>query len=107
MAWFEAIDPQLSQTITFEHGTEFALHLLLKRLDIKIFFCRSPQPLAKALSRTRIGRLPRSCLATRDISTIDHDALQLPHIAAYNNTPRKCLDFQTPLESCFIQLLHF
>ncbi|MCP3417556.1 hypothetical protein NLM16_25960, partial [Bradyrhizobium brasilense] len=27
-------------------------------------------------------------------------------IAAYNNTPRKCLDYRTPAES-FAQVLHF
>jgi IS30 family transposase len=27
-------------------------------------------------------------------------------IAAYNNTPRKCLDFSTPAET-FAQVLHF
>jgi len=27
--------------------------------------------------------------------------------AAYNNTPRKCLDFQTPTEAFLAQLLHF
>ena len=27
-------------------------------------------------------------------------------VAAYNNTPRKCLDFSTPAES-FAQALHF
>ena len=28
-------------------------------------------------------------------------------IRAYNNTPRKCLDFQTPAEVFISQLLHF
>jgi transposase, IS30 family len=27
-------------------------------------------------------------------------------LSAYNNTPRKCLDFRTPAE-VFLQLLHF
>ena len=28
-------------------------------------------------------------------------------VVAYNNTPRKCLDFQTPAEAFLAQLLHF
>src|SRR6202012_4181297 len=28
-------------------------------------------------------------------------------IAAYNNTPRKCLDFRTPAEAFAAQVLHF
>jgi transposase, IS30 family len=106
VAWFEAIDPQLRKTITFDNGTEFAQHLLLKRLDIKTFFCDPHSPWQKGTIENTIGRLRRFLPRNTDISTIDDDAFNA-YIAAYNNTPRKCLDFQTPAEVLLAQLLHF
>ena len=53
-----------------------------------------------------IGRLrrylPRNTNLDR-ISSQQIDAL----VYAYNHTPRKCLDFQTPVEALFNHLLHF
>jgi IS30 family transposase len=40
-----------------------------------------------------------------DLSTIS-DAQFNAMLAAYNNTPRKCLDWRTPAET-FLQVLHF
>ena len=41
-----------------------------------------------------------------DLATLD-DARFLALIAAYNATPRKCLDWQTPAEAFSSHLLHF
>jgi IS30 family transposase len=40
------------------------------------------------------------------LNTLDDEALHAC-IAAYNNTPRKCLGFKTPAEVFIAQLLHF
>jgi hypothetical protein len=40
-----------------------------------------------------------------DLSTLSHRRFEVL-LSAYNNTPRKCLDFRTPAE-VFLQLLHF
>jgi IS30 family transposase len=107
LAWFEAIDPQLRKTITFDNGTEFAQHLILvDRLGIQTFFCDPHSPWQKGTIENAIGRLRRFLPRNTNISTIDDDALNAC-IAAYNNTPRKCLGFQTPAEVLLAQLLHF
>jgi transposase, IS30 family len=107
LAWFEAIEPQLRKTITFDNGTEFAQHLILvDRLGIQTFFCDPHSPWQKGTIENAIGRLRRFLPRNTNISNIDDDALNAS-IAAYNNTPRKCLAFQTPAEVLLAQLLHF
>ena len=107
LAWFMAIDPQLRKSITFDNGTEFAQHLLLvDQLGIQTFFCDPHSPWQKGTIENAIGRLRRFLPRKTNISAIDQDALNAC-IAAYNNTPRKCLGFQTPAEVLLAQLLHF
>ena len=107
LAWFTAIDPQLRKSITFDNGTEFAQHLLLvDQLDIQTFFCDPHSPWQKGTIENAIGRLRRFLPRNTNIHTVDDDALNAC-IAAYNNTPRKCLGFQTPAEVLLAQLLHF
>ena len=107
LAWFEAIDPQLRKSITFDNGTEFAQHLILvDRLGMQTFFCDAHSPWQKGTIENAIGRLRRFLPRNTNISTIDSDTLDAC-IAIYNNTPRKCLGFQTPAEVLLAQLLHF
>jgi len=107
LAWFTAIDPQLRKSITFDNGTEFAQHLLLvDQLGIQTFFCDPHSPWQKGTIENAIGRLRRFLPRSTDITAIDDDALNAC-IAAYNNTPRKCLGFLTPAEVLLAQLLHF
>jgi IS30 family transposase len=107
LAWFTAIVPQLRKSITFDNGTEFAQHLLLvDQLDIQTYFCDPHSPWQKGTIENAIGRLRRFLPRSTNISTIDDDAFNAC-ITAYNNTPRKCLGFQTPAEVLLAQLLHF
>jgi IS30 family transposase len=102
---FKPMPAHLRKTITFDNGTEFARHQRLHRLAMLTFFCDPHAPWQKGGIENAIGRmrrfLPRkSALAT--LSARQFNAL----IAAYNNTPRKCLDFRTPAEA-FAEVLHF
>lgn len=107
LAWFTAIDPQLRQSITFDNGTEFAQHLILvDQLGIQTFFCDPHSPWQKGTIENAIGRLRRFLPRNTNVTTIDDDFLNAC-IAAYNNTPRKCLGFKTPAEVLLAQLLHF
>jgi IS30 family transposase len=107
ITWFQAIEPQLCKSITFDNGTEFAQHLLLvDQLGIQTFFCDPHSPWQKGTIENAIGRLRRFLPRTTDITAIDTHMLNAC-IAAYNNTPRKCLGFQTPAEVLLAQLLHF
>ena len=107
LAWFTGIDPQLCRSITFDNGTEFAQHLrLVDQLGIQTFFCDPHSPWQKGTIENAIGRLRRFLPRNTDIRAINDHYLNAC-IATYNNTPRKCLGFQTPAEVLLAQLLHF
>ena len=96
----------LRQTITFDNGTEFARHWELNRLALKTYFCDPHAPWQKGGIENAIGRMRRSLPRKTDLATLN--TRHFNHlICAYNNTPRKCLDFQTPVEVFINQLLHF
>jgi transposase, IS30 family len=96
----------MRQTITFDNGTEFARHSELHQLNLQTFFCAPHSPWQKGGIENAIGRMRRSLPRKTDLATIT-----TPHfnqlVRAYNNTPRKCLDFQTPAEVFMSQVLHF
>ena len=102
---FGAMPPPLRQTVTFDNGTEFARHLALHDLKIETFFCDPYAPWQKGGIENAIGRMRRFIPRKTDLATLSNSRFR-NLVAAYNNTPRKCLDFRTPAES-FAQLLHF
>ena len=94
------------KTITNDNGTEFAEHYkLTQQLQIKTFFCKPHSPWQKGGVENMNGRirkfLPRKS-NLQNLSELDILALQ-NHL---NNTPRKCLDFNTPYE-IISKALHF
>jgi IS30 family transposase len=105
-AWLQTLPESLRRTITFDNGTEFAQHYrLTEQLGIKTFFCDPHSPWQKGGIENAIGRMRRPLPRKTDLATIDEDTLNAC-VAAYNNTPRKCLGFKSPAE-VFINLLHF
>ena len=107
IAGIMAVIPEaLRQTITFDNGTEFARHYRLHDLNLQTYFCDTHAPWQKGGIENAIGRMRRFLPRKTDIATLsNHEFNTL--IAIYNNTPRKCLDFQTPAEVFTSQLLHF
>jgi len=106
-AWLEPLPDTLRQTITFDNGTEFALHHQLKtQLGVHTFFCDTHSPWRKGGIENAIGRMRGPLPRKTDLATVDADTLNAC-AAAYNHTPRKCLGFQTPAEAFLSQLLHF
>jgi transposase, IS30 family len=97
----------MRETLTFDNGTEFAQHYrLTDQLGIRTFFCDPHAPWQKGGVENAIGRLRRYLPRTTNLDDINSD--QISAIAArLNNTPRKCLDFQTPAEACSRLPLHF
>ncbi|MGH8015167.1 MAG: IS30 family transposase [Candidatus Zixiibacteriota bacterium] len=94
------------QTVTFDNGTEFACHHKLHAHHIQTFFCDTYSPWQKGGIENAIGRMRRTLPRKTDLATLsNHRFVQL--IRAYNNTPRKCLDFQTPAELFWKKPLHF
>ena len=98
-ALFSALPKPLRRTITFDNGTEFARHYrLTDRLHMATFFCEPHAPWQKGGVENAIGRMRRTLPRKTDLATMterDLDAL----VAAYNDTPRKCLGFRTPAEA--------
>jgi transposase, IS30 family len=95
----------LRQTITFDNGTEFAFHQSLQEhLGIRTFFCDPHAPWQKGGIENAIGRMRRRLPRKTDLAQLT--PFQIRQLARlYNNTPRKCLDFQTPAE-VFFKMLH-
>jgi IS30 family transposase len=88
----------LRRSITFDNGTEFALHYKLScKLALGTFFCDPHAPWQKGGIENAIGRLRRWLPRRTDLDAITPEQLQA--IAdAYNAAPRKCLAFQSPTE---------
>src|SRR5713226_2436000 len=107
VAWFQALDRRLRKTITFDNGTEFAQHYsLTDELGMRTFFCDPHSPWQKGAIENAIGRMRRPLPRKTNLNTIDHHTLTAA-VAAYNNTPRKCLGFKSPAQAFLSQLLHF
>ena len=102
-----ALLPQpLRQTVTFDNGTEFARHYDLHSLGIQPFFCDAHAPWQKGGIENAIGRMRRFLPRKTDLATLELTHL-LALVAAYNATPRKCLDWLTPAQAFSNHLLHF
>jgi transposase, IS30 family len=102
----EPLPPDLRQSITFDNGTEFARHYELHRLAIATFFCDPYAPWQKGGIENAIGRMRRTIPRKTDLAALSSKRLA-SLVSAYNNTPRKCLDWKTPAELFCEQLLHF
>ncbi len=94
------------QTVTFDNGTEFARHHQLHALGIQTFFCDTHSPWQKGGVENAIGRMRRYLPRKTDLAAVtDRRFAEL--VRAYNNTPRKCLGFLTPVEVFRDEVLHF
>ena len=100
------LPPPLRQSVTFDNGTEFASHYELHRLAIDTFFCDPYAPWQKGGIENAIGRMRRKIPRKTDLATLSQKHLT-NLVCAYNNTPRKCLDWNSPAEVFLSQLLHF
>jgi transposase, IS30 family len=102
----EMVPPDLRKTLTFDNGTEFARHFLLHPLGLKTYFCDPHAPWQKGGIENAHSRLRRFLPRRTDLEMIKPEHFNRI-IAAYNSTPRKCLDFQTPAEVFLGKVLHF
>jgi IS30 family transposase len=99
----ESIPPPLRKTLTIDNGTEFALHYrLTEQLALQTYFCDPHSPWQKGGIENAIGRLRRRLPRKTNLANLSRRQITRI-IQAYNDTPRKCLDFKTPAEA-FSQL---
>ena len=98
LANFRALPEAMRRSVTFDNGTEFALHYqLTDQLAMQTFFCDPHSPWQKGGVENAIGRIRRPLPRKSDLATIDQATLdRLAH--NYNHTPRQCLGFRTPQE---------
>ena len=101
----EPLPSQWRQSITFDNGTEFARHHQLHALGIETFFCDTHSPWQKGGVENAIGRLRRGLPRKTDLASLSDERFT-ELVRSYNNTPRKCLGYQTPAETFWNRLLH-
>ena len=92
---FGALPAPLRRSLTMDNGTEFAYHYRLNALPMATYFCDPHAPWQKGGIENAIGRMRRTLPRKTDLATLDLEELD-HRVAAYNNTPRKCLGFKTP-----------
>ena len=100
---------QMRRTMTFDNGTEFALHYrLIDTLGIQTFFCDTHAPWQKGGIENAILRLRRALPRKSDLAELSPRQFDRI-IANYNATPRRCLGFKTPAEVFWniVNPLHF
>ncbi len=92
------INPALRKTLTYDRGSEMALHeQLAQRLDIDIYFCDPRSPWQRASNENINGLLRQYLPKGMDLSTLTPQ--QLAYIEmSLNSRPRAILGFKTPLE---------
>lgn len=91
------------KSVTFDNGPENARHLELQKLGIKTYFCDPFASWQKGTVENTLGRLRRFIKKRSSLSQYSDQDIQ-DYIERMNNTPRKCLNFQTPNEA-FNELL--
>ena len=94
-----SLPPPARRTITFDNGSEFALHRnLTKALPTEAFFCDPHSPWQRGTIENTNGIFRRDMPRKTQISNYSHR--DIDELAwAINSTPRKCLDFKTPAET--------
>ena len=96
-----SLPPSSYRSMTFDNGSEFSKHYLLARQHgIQTWFCDTHSPWQKGGIENAIGRLRRLLPRKTDLDSLPKRTLS-QFIDRYNNTPRKCLGFQTPNEVFF------
>jgi IS30 family transposase len=84
-------------TITYDRGTEFSYHKKIAALGISVYFANPSSPWQRPTNENTNGRL-RSFVPKGKIPK-NLSQFMLDHIQTkMNNTPRKCLGYQTPAE---------
>jgi transposase, IS30 family len=92
------VPPELRRTLTYDQGSEMALHkTLTQRLRMDIFFCDAYKPWQRGSNENANGIIRRYLPKGVDLSPFtDADLAKLEYVL--NNMPRKILKFATPQE---------
>jgi len=94
----KALPKKKFASLTLDQGTEFSSFLPIERLTrCKVYFCDPHSPWQRPTNENTNGRIRRFLPKKFKIDVLNQG--QLDKIAdIMNNTPRKCLGYQTPIE---------
>ena len=93
---------QVRHSITPDRGKEFARHAAVaEELGVKIYF---PPPWQRGTNENT-GLLREYCPKHQDIAQYSDEYIEKA-VWALNNRPRKCLQWKTPYEVYFEEVLH-
>ncbi len=94
----KSIPESLRKTMTYDQGSEMALHeTLSKRLHMDIFFCDAHSPWQRGSNENANGLIREFLPKGMDLNQVSHQRLTaIEH--ALNHRPRKILGFQSPHE---------
>jgi IS30 family transposase len=103
-AVFKRLTPEMRGSITFDNGTEFAQHTLLRgMLKATTYFCDAYASWQKGGIENANGRIRRWLPRSTDLDELTD--LDIQEIAmTINLTPRKCLGYKTPVEAFLSEL---
>ncbi len=92
------IPPSLRKTLTYDQGSEMALHKdLSRRLRMDVYFCDAHSPWQRGSNENANGIIREFLPTGIDLSPFtDQDLRRIEYVM--NNTPRKILEFATPQE---------
>ena len=92
------VPPSLRRTLTYDQGSEMALHkTLAKRLRMDVFFCDAHSPWQRGSNENANGIIREFLPKGLDLSPFTAKNLSDLEFVL-NNTPRAILDFKTPHE---------
>jgi len=92
------VPPSMRKTLTYDQGSEMALHdTLAKRLRMDIFFCDPHSPWQRGTNENSNGLIREYLPKGTDLGLASYQMLSSIEYAL-NNRPRKILGFRTPFE---------
>jgi transposase, IS30 family len=104
MAVFRRLDPRLRSSTTLDNDTAFARHgLLASACAMTTWFCDAYASWQKGAVENANGRLRRDLPRHLDLDALSDAELQ-EIVLSHDLTPRKCLDFPTPLQALLREL---
>ena len=103
---FKVLAGQIVHSITPDRGKEFARHAVVaEALGIKIYIPPPYQPWQRGTNENTNGLLREYFPKHQDIAQYPDDYIEKA-VLALNNRPRKCLQWRTPYEVYFDEVLH-
>ena len=105
-AIIEALSGEILHSITPDRGKEFARHAeVTKALGAEFYFPPPYQPWQRGTNENTNGLLREFFPKHQDIAQYPDDYIEKA-VLALNNRPRKCLQWRTPYEVYFDEVLH-